>query len=152
MQVIMINSYWKKITWKIFMQIACACTTPGLRYQWSVIYFKTHRKNTIKCISSTIKSSYHAGYISGNSNPRYVLSRNTETRKKINSRTRETHGEFSVKWRSYDHIKANSYNWQWFFKKKKKDICGKKAEIGNEFFDFDSLEQVPNKTKPNNFL
>ena len=112
MQVIMINSYWKKITWKIFMQIACACTTPGLRYQWSVIYFKTHRKNTIKCISSTIKSSYHAGYISGNSNPRYVLSRNTETRKKINSRTRETHGEFSVKWRSYDHIKANSYNWQ----------------------------------------
>ena len=32
--------------------------------------------------------------------------------KKINSRTRETHGEFSVKWRSYDHIKANSYNWQ----------------------------------------
>ena len=72
--------------------------------------------------------------------------------KKINSRTRETHGEFSVKWRSYDHIKANSYNWQWFFKKKKKDICGKKAEIGNEFFDFDSLEQVPNKTKPNNFL
>ena len=112
MQVIMINSYWKKITWKIFMQIACACTTPGLRYQWSVIYFKTHRKNTIKCISSTIKSSYHAGYISGNSNPRYVLSRNTETRKKINSRTTETHGEFSVKWRSYDHIKANSYNWQ----------------------------------------
>ena len=33
-------------------------------------------------------------------------------KKKINSRTKQTHGEFSVKWRSYDHIKANSYNWQ----------------------------------------
>ena len=36
------------------------------------------------------------------------------------------------------------------FQKKKKDIRGKKADIGNEFFDFDSLEQAPNKTKPNN--
>ena len=82
MQVIMINSYWKKITWKLFMKIACAYATPGLRYQWSVTYFKSQRKNTIKCISNTIKSSHHAGYISGNSIPRYVLSQNTETRKK----------------------------------------------------------------------
>ena len=99
MQVIMINSYWKKITWKLFMQIACACTTLGLRYQWSVIYFKSQRKNTIKCISNTIKSSYHAGYISGKIR---ITIRNSETRKKINSRTKQTHRDFSVKWRSYD--------------------------------------------------
>ena len=58
---------------------------------------------------------------------------------------------------SYDHIKANPYDWQSHterisdFVTEDKGFWWKKVEFGIEFFNFDSLDQVPNNPKPNHF-
>ena len=58
---------------------------------------------------------------------------------------------------SYDHIKANPYDWQSHterisdFVTEDKGLWWKKVEFCIEFFNFDSLDQVPNNLKPNHF-
>lgn len=58
---------------------------------------------------------------------------------------------------SFDHIKANPYDWQSHLKRisdfliEHERVWWKKAEFRIKFFDLDSLDQVPNNPKPNHF-